>query len=306
MEELFIHIRNKAEEILDAKVDYIEKFENVLNNSVYKILVKNKLYIFKIYKLRDWPEDGKLLFINNKLFENKIGCAKIIAFDRNDSYFENGFLIEECLPGKTADKFNFTLEQKKEFYIKFARLVSEVHKIRITNYGYIGSGIGCYDSLPEFFIDVFDELSKNLINHNLFEKNTLEIIKEKFVEKVKLCDSFPSVLCHGDLSTKNVIIDEYGDLKLIDWDDAISYSWPADLARLTSWMKLNYNADEFEVIRSTFLENYSTKDSKSIFYDFEDTFHIYFELDYMNFYIGTPQYEIAKKYFLEAVEKLIK
>lgn len=43
MEELIIHIRKKVEELLHTKVDDIEKLENVPNNSVYKILVKNRV-----------------------------------------------------------------------------------------------------------------------------------------------------------------------------------------------------------------------------------------------------------------------
>ena len=76
-------------------MDNVEKIENVPNNSVYKVFAGSKWYIFKIYKQKHWPENGKLIFVNQKLIENDINCAKIIAFDRSDSYFNTGFLLEE-------------------------------------------------------------------------------------------------------------------------------------------------------------------------------------------------------------------
>lgn len=143
MEEVIIHIKSKVAELLGSEADSVEKFENVPNNSVYKISAKGKPYIFKIYKHKTWPEDGKIVFVNNRLIENNISCARVIAFDRTDPYFGNGFLIEEFLPGKNADNIIFDKEYGKEFYKKLAHLVSRVHSIHIENYGYIGSGIAC-------------------------------------------------------------------------------------------------------------------------------------------------------------------
>lgn len=259
MEELINHIRKKVEELLNEKVDYINKIENVPNNSVYKVFVKNKPYIFKIYKQRTWPEEGKLIFVNKKLIENNIGCAKIIAFDRNDSYFHTGFLLEECLPGENADHIVFDPKSGKGFYKKFA-----------------------------------------------FDKNSLLEIKKMVIDRLRLCESLPSVLCHGDLSTKNVMIDEHGDLTLIDWDDAMSYNWIADISRMTYWMKIKYNDYEYELYRNTFMEHYSTERTKSDINVFENIFHVWIGLDYLNYFANTPQYEDTMTHFKEAMEKLNK
>ncbi|NIK75407.1 thiamine kinase-like enzyme [Paenibacillus castaneae] len=306
MEQLLIHIRKKVEELLHEKVDYIQKIENVPNNSVYKVLVTNKLYIFKIYKQRDWPEDGKLLFVNHTLIENNIGCAKMIAFDRNDSNLQTGFLIEEYLLGENADHIVFNPKSGKAFYKKFAQLISKIHRIRIENYGYIGTGIAGYKSFIDFVNDEYDDRANNLINKKLFDEQSLLEIKKTVIEKLRLCESLPSVLCHGDLSTKNVIIDEHGDLTLIDWDDAMSYSWIADVARMTYWMKFHYNAYEYEMYRNTFMEHYSTELNKSEFHTFENTFHIWIGLDHLNYYANTPQCANTLTYFNETIEKLNK
>ena len=302
--DIIDRIKEKARKVLNAEIDNVVQFQNVPNNSVYKIFSDGKAYIFKIYKQKTWPEDGKLLFVNKKLIENNIGCAKIITFDRSDDFFTNGFLIEEYLDGRTADRISFTNEETKNFYIILAELISQYHKIRIMNYGYIGDGIACYDQLSEFFNDEFDERAKKLIENSMWEASDIADIKEIFLDKMRMCDYLPSVLCHGDLSTKNVLVNEEGDFTLIDWDDAISYNWIADVARMTFWMKLNYSEKEAAEYKEIFLDHYSTQEDKSVFYRFENAFHVYFGLDYMNYYIGAPQYDIVKKFFTEAVDKL--
>ncbi|MCQ6561589.1 aminoglycoside phosphotransferase family protein [Paenibacillus mendelii] len=191
-----------------------------------------------------------------------------------------------------------------EFYTKFARLLSNIHRIPIENYGYIGSGIADYESFIDCIHDKYDEITNGLIKKKLFNEVSLLEIKKTVIDRLRLCESLPSVLCHGDLSTKNVMIDEHGDLTLIDWDDAMAYNWIADLSRMTYWMKLKYNEYEYELYRDTFIEHYSTVHSKGDFHALENTFHVWIGLDHLNFYAHTPQYEDAWAYFNETVDKL--
>jgi thiamine kinase-like enzyme len=308
MEETVIHIKRKAEELFGTEVDCIEKYENVPNNSVYKIFVSGKPFIFKIYKQKTWPEDGKTVFVNNKLIENNISCARVIAFDRTDPYFQNGFLIEEFLSGKNAGNIVFDKEYGKAFYKKLALLVSRVHSIRIENYGYIGSGIACSESFVSFIDSEYDEMTVSLTEKKLFDEKYLLEIKKPFILRLKTYDSLPSVLCHGDLSTKNVMINEKGELTLIDWDDAMSYNWMADIARMTYWMKYEYGQYEYELFRSAFLEYYSAGSEKNNYDDFERVFHLWIGLDFLNYYAGIhnyQQYERTLGYLKETVNNLI-
>lgn len=96
----------------------------------------------------------------------------------------------------------------------------------------------------------------------------------------------PSVLCHGDLSDKNIIVRDNGKISLIDWDDAMSYNWMADISRLTFWMKMNYGEEESRLFRNTFLKHYRTDFRKSEFDIFERAFHIYCALDSLIYFIG--------------------
>jgi len=257
----------------------------------------------KIYRKRDWPEDGKLVFVNRKLLEHQIGCAKMIAFDRTDAFFHNGFLLEECLPGETADRMVFDAETGKEFYKKLALLVSKIHRIPLENYGYIGNGTASHSSFIEFMEDKYDEITKGLINKKRFDPNSLLEIKQQVIRRLQPCESLPSVLNHGDLSTKNVMVDQQGELALIDWDDAMACNWIADISRMTYWMKFHYDDHEYAMYRNTFLEHYST-DSSKIFDALENTFHVWIGLDHLNYFADKPQYEKILAYFNETMDKL--
>jgi hypothetical protein len=97
-------IKKTFEHSIGKEAYAIHKFDHVLNNQVFRIETELQPYIFKIYANRDWPEDGKLSFINQKLDEYQITHPKLFVFNRDDDHYPNGYLIEECLPGATADR----------------------------------------------------------------------------------------------------------------------------------------------------------------------------------------------------------
>jgi len=286
-------IRKTFEAQIGQKVCLVQKYENVANNSVYRIETDSQPYIFKVYNNKNWPEDGKLSFINQKLNEYKIPHAEILVFNRNDDNFPNGFLIEECLPGTTADRLALSTYETLKLFEKLAVLVSQVHTIKLTNYGYTGNGMpAMWATFSEFMFDCLDE-STNLTAHNLVAPYELDNIRQEIGKRLKVCDKYPSVLCHGDLSAKNVLVHS-NDVTLIDWDDAHSLCWMADIARLTLWMKLEYGDDAAGIYRKVFLDNYETEYGKKTFYELEDTLHVWYGIDYLGFFVGKPEYENMK------------
>ena len=140
----------------------IRKFENVTNNFVYSFTVSDKHYILKLSRSTDWPENGKVPFVNQLLIQNNIPCAELIAYSRKDQIYPNGYLIEREVQGIAADKTLFNREQEIELYVKLAELVSSIHNLKIKNFGYIGSGIACYERMTAFFEDEFDRLNDGL------------------------------------------------------------------------------------------------------------------------------------------------
>ena len=255
--------------------DELRPFENVPNNSVYSFESDGEGYIFKLFRSKYWPENDKLQFVNEVLRQHNIPCAELIVFTRDDPAYPNGYLIERKLDGVTADKVTFTQAEEAAFYKKLADFVSEFHSIHVKEFGYLGGG---EDSMGAFFEDEFDERVESLEEKGVYTAEELRNMKDILMNTFKRFDDLPPVLCHGDLSKKNVMVQESGNLVLIDWDDAMGYNWMADISRFTFWMKMTYSEPAYSLFREAFLEGYrgARKDEFDIF---EKAYHIYNALD---------------------------
>ena len=243
--------------------DEIGKIRNITNNSVYFFTMAGKRYYLKLYRSKNWPEKGKVLFVYQRLSQNHIRSAELIAYNRDNEMYPNGYLIEREIRGTAADKILLDREQETGLYIKLAGLTSAVHNIHIQNYGYIGSGIASHNSMIDFLEDEFegiDDRLKGIISEKLLKK-----MKAKVLDTMHDYEDLPSVLCHGDLSKKNVIMRDDGEISLIDWDDAMALNWMADVSRLTFRMKQNYSNQEYSLFRNVFLDHYGATHRKAQF-----------------------------------------
>ncbi len=284
-------IRDLFKKHTDQTALSVQPFTNFTNNRVYRIETEVQPYIFKIYAGGDWPEDGKLPFVSRLLREHHIPHAELIVFSQGGSPFR--YSIEECLPGTTADRLPLSAAETAELFQKLAGLVSAVHQIPMRNYGYIGHGVAGWTTFSEFVFDSFQDCTARLLARRFIGENERETVRHRLLEKLLPCDGLPPALCHGDLSLKNLLVHQ-GGVTLIDWDDAHSLCWPADVARLTFWMKLNYDAEQAAAYRSVFLENYKTDSDIGLFQALEDALHVWYGFDYLNFFVGKPQYEKTK------------
>lgn len=273
------YIAAKAGEILGTAVESAQRLENVPNNTIYILSTQRGRFIFKLYSKKVWPEDGKLSFIDQLLTEHCIPHAKLLEFDRSDPQFPNGYSIEEYLPGVLAETLPFDADSGAAFYRDFAILVRLVHEIPMRGYGYIGgSGTGCYDEFCDYIDDVMTENAEKAFKIGLPEIHMLWALRERVVERLELCRGLPSVLCHGDLSEKNVIVGNEGGLTLIDWDDTMAQPWVFDIARMTFQMKMRYDREAYSLYRDVFLDTYGG--DRALFDKIEPSLHSYFKLDF--------------------------
>lgn len=276
-----------------CRADEIGKVQNATNNFVYFFSAAGNPYFLKLYRSKNWPEEGKVSFVYRSLSQNHIPCAELIAYCRNDEAYPNGYLIERKIQGTAADKIHLDSERETRLYGKLAELVSSVHGIRMQNFGYIGGGIANYPCMTDFFADEFDGFDEKL--KDILSKAQLKKLKETVLDTMRDYADLPSVLCHGDLSMKNVILRDHGELSLIDWDDAMALNWMADVSRLTFWMKQRYREKDYARLRSAFLAHYRASSRKDRFDDFESAYHIYAALDFLIFSIRVGNREMENR-----------
>ena len=169
-------VENLIKHCFGCNSEEISKVENITNNLVYRFTVGGNSFFLKLYRNKDWPEAGKIPFVYQSLAQKNISCAELVAYERDDEEYPNGYLIEHEIDGTAADKIRLTGVQERGLYIKLAELLSSVHDIRIKNFGYLGSGEACYDSLIDFFEDEFDRFEEEL-------KGTISDIQLKKTER---------------------------------------------------------------------------------------------------------------------------
>ena len=269
--------------------------EQVTNNKVFRFTCEGNPYIFKFYKSKWWPETGKLPFVTRKLKEKGIRCADLKLFSRDNEEFPNGYLIEELLDGVAADKASLTQEEKAKVFAKLGAFMSGVHTIGLGKFGYIGDGAPYADSMCDFFADELDDRGDELVERGIFTAGEIAALKEKFFATLTHFNDLPSVLCHGDLSDKNILLQKDGSIVLIDWDDAMAYCWMADVARFTFWLKMNHSPEVAASYREAFLSAYQTQHRKDEFASFEQGFYIYIAIDFLAYYVKTDNTDMQNR-----------
>ena len=192
-------------------------------------------------------------------------------------------------------------------------MLEAVSQIIKSNFGGCAGEIKKFENVTNNFVYSFTVSDKHYILKlfRLYDglketvtETRLRKMKERLLGTMRDFEDLPSVLCHGDLSKKNIIMQYNGEILLIDRDDAMALNWMADISRLTFRIKLNYSGQESELFRSRFLEHYNTAYRKSEFDTFESAFHIYSALDSLLFFksVGDKEIEIRLKRCLDGLE----
>ncbi len=295
-------IENLISDTLGCTPTDLKPFGHASNNRVYAFSCSGERYIFKLYRSRYWPEDGKLSFINRLLRDNGIPCAELICFTRQHPDFPNGYLIEREVPGTNAEITELSEQEACDMYAKLGTLMTRIHKIALTNFGYVGDGIAWAKSMCEFFEEEFSERANQLIENQIYSSEEIARLKNTFFETMRSFEDLPSVLCHGDLSRKNIMLQKDGSLILIDWDDVMAYNWMADISRFTFWLKMTFSASQANVYRAAFLSNYEGP-RKNEFDIFEKAFHIYNAIDNLNYAlnVGDKKIESFTRNYLKSL-----
>jgi len=272
-------------------------------NNVYKIETEDRPYIFKMYRSPGYPEEGKMLFVAQKLAEHGIPHARIFSYHCGDDDFPNGYLIEECLPGIAADRLNLSEKETCDIYKKLAMLTSEIHKIKFSGYGFIERGVPDCAAFTQHLEENFIYGPNRM--QSAFSDARLDELKHILVEKLRPCVDIRPCLCHMDIQLKNTLVHD-GDVTLIDWDDARSFPAIVDIARLVLLIELAYDNEKpedktkAEAYKKAFLDHYEPE----LYRELEPALHVWHGLVLLNFCPGAAQFGKIKAVLDEKIKFL--
>jgi Ser/Thr protein kinase RdoA (MazF antagonist) len=230
-------IQPAVESALDIRVLSVSKIKSGEVNHVYKVETDKKAVLVRVFRYENWPEKGKLEWIEKQFVKHRVPHAKLLFLSRRKSWFPNGFMITEFIRGKPADEaLRDGNLSKNDFYRHLGRLLEKVHRIRLKKFG---DWHGTYGTDPDLLSFVLpripqrlDELKKTpYYNKRMAQKAKVKVASLLMPMKSKL----KPVLTHGDPGTDNCIWSNDKKLILIDWDNARSSAWVRDYADRMWW-----------------------------------------------------------------------
>jgi hypothetical protein len=288
-------IKKVCERELDKKVIKIHDVKNKdFNiNSVHIVETFYMRYVFKIYHSTDYPEKGKPVFVSSLLSKHSIPHARILSYSHGDDDFPTGYVLEECLPGITADRMGLSEAETCGIYEKLAALMSEIHGIKFTRHGFIIDGVPSNVTFTEHLEDNFIYGTSGI--RGIYSKGELDKIKHTLIDRLGHCDMIQPCLCHIDVQLKNILVNR-DSVILIDWDDARSFPAIVDVARLTLLIELAYDSEKAEeieraeVYKNAFFNSYKLGGEITMYDDLEPALHAWHGLIILNFLAGNkPQ-----------------
>jgi|GEM_PF-1316323 len=226
MEELVSKI---VKSILDASSQSIEPILGKgKNNQVFKVEANDSTHILRI-NVFDAEEQLRL-------YEKEKWCAKKARevgvltpmVTHTGMYEEYTYSFQEYIEGNDGREID-----PKRIWFALGQIAKSIHKIPA---GVIS--IDYSDKLKTLFADDF------FVARGIFSAKLAEQIRQRLEEIVGW--EYETMLCHGNLSPTNTIVDEEDKVWLIDWETATGNNVPlADLAEIYTWNTGKENIAEF-------------------------------------------------------------
>jgi aminoglycoside phosphotransferase (APT) family kinase protein len=203
--------------------------ESNLKIKINKIFDKSRGYDHKVYIAESDKQDVVIRIPvkeKNKLFAQawafkewfKLGIPVPKILVMTDKY-----LIEERIYGTDMDEIKLNSKQRKNIYYELGKHAKKMHTIKTKKFGYIVKEFeGETDSWKDWiYVDFCSNLSE-LQKANLIDRELLEKSKKYIDENKNILSNVEPKLLHGDLTPKNLIINNGKLSGIIDASDSIS------------------------------------------------------------------------------------
>src|SRR5262249_9227088 len=122
-------IERAVESVLNTAVMGSARMTGGEVNDTYKVETEDRAFVVKVFK-RDWPEEGKLPWIERHLTQYEVPHAKLVYYSKNDFHFPHGFSISEYIEGQNAlDAIAGGSLCLETYYSQIGALLSLAHQI---------------------------------------------------------------------------------------------------------------------------------------------------------------------------------
>ncbi len=225
---------DNIEDILDLDLlDLINQSTLVKNNighsstNVYEVKLKdNRNAILKIQTLSN-RNDLHDEYDRIKWLQNKCRVPQIYYYNEKDN---TKYLLMEKLPGKPVYKTDVST-------FKIGELLKSIHSIDISDCEFKQNSV---ESLLDKILDNID------IVVNELQEEYPQMSKKEIVEFINNNVPKDEVLIHGDYSLPNILIDDNGEMGVIDLGDVSVSTKYFDFYHLRKSMIRNKKIDQFE------------------------------------------------------------
>lgn len=306
-------IKIAVAKVLNTKVLSAHKIKSGEINHVYKISTSKGFFVARVFRYHDWPENGKLEWIEKQLSKLKVPHAKMVYYSKSKTFFPNGFMISEFIPGidgTSAVKKKIISETK--LYFELGSIASKIHQVKVKRYGHINQGKGNLKDYIKLQLSGMEETLKPLVTKKLIETDPYPVIAKLIRKTFKpLRNKIHPVLLHGDMSETNIIVSKKDKIILIDWDNARAGIWLADFIELSRRQLFDkaWSTDPARATRArkAFFKGYGkTNFTKQEIIDTEKTLQIIRQARQMHYYAfdkkDSKKFDVIKDLFYKLLK----
>lgn len=278
---------------LGVKVLSAERIKLGIVNRVYRVETDAGRFVVKVFRSRNWPEAGKLEWVEKQLATLGIPHPRIVFASSDSSVFPNGFTIADHVDGRDAweaiDDGSLTTERLCE---ELGQILKRLHSVPVKAFGHLCDGQGVHANFIEQRLQRTPQDVDQLAGPH--DEDLYDLVRSRVRQRLLPFEHlYRPVLTHGDPNPHNCILTASGELALVDWDNAASSIWLRDYAHITYRLK-NVSEAFFRAYDATELDRKTIR-------RIEHTFHIIW--DYNS--LSDPELRSDPEAYAEKKAKLL-
>ncbi|HDL02227.1 MAG TPA: hypothetical protein ENH20_00150, partial [Candidatus Pacearchaeota archaeon] len=182
-------------------------------NKIFVVELENRKVLLRINSKWDGlMEFKKEVWCIEKSKKKGVPCSNILGVGMYKDY---SYMIYDFIQGRSGGE----IKNKKEVWVTIGRYAKLINSVKVKGYGLRFSPednrfTESWSRHIRYNIESLNEEDK-LLDLKIYDKDQLIMIKKYFFDLKK--NKFKIGLIHNDLSLRNVVVNDVGDVFLIDW-----------------------------------------------------------------------------------------